>query len=427
VHTHPPSTHWKHTGDDGWTCLECSTGTYKDEAGSVACSTCPLNANSSAASTNLSDCECNPGYTGPTGNGGICNSCAVNMYKEISGSAACLNCPTYSTSPLTSDAITNCVCNLGYQGQPGENCTTCARGKYATVLRTCSDCPDNAMSQKTRNVTDCFCKVGYFGIIQDAASSCTICPPDHYKDTNGSVACTACPPFSNASAGSINRSDCLCQVGYTRIIENENSTCEMCPLDHYKDTNGSAACTQCPLFSRAIAGSVNLSDCKCNMGMYGYVWNSKTRTCDLFPSFVSCGIACLMKSGNWSCNTTCGDGLRAGLEECDDGNVLDGDGCNANCTLEPGFKCSSTAVEISTLTASLPPPESVVGAPSVCVRDKCSKDSGNPVELMIVLAQATASAVTVAVAVAVSVGVAAGVAGGVAGGAAGGNSSRRTF
>ncbi len=138
-----------------------------------------------------------------------------------------------------------------------------------------------------------------------------------------------------------------------------------------------------------------------------------------------------MKSGNWSCNTTCGDGFRAGLEECDDGNVLDRDGCNANCTLEPGFKCSSTAVESSTLSASLPPPESVVGAPAVCVRDKCSKDSGNPVELMIILAEATASAVTVAVAVAVSVGVVAGVAGGVAGGAAGGaaggNTSRRTF
>jgi len=30
----------------------------------------------------------------------------------------------------------------------------------------------------------------------------------------------------------------------------------------------------------------------------------------------------------------CGDGVVGGLEECDDGNLADGDGCSANCTLE---------------------------------------------------------------------------------------------
>ena len=33
----------------------------------------------------------------------------------------------------------------------------------------------------------------------------------------------------------------------------------------------------------------------------------------------------------------CGDGvLHAGVEACDDGNTVDGDGCNATCQLEPG-------------------------------------------------------------------------------------------
>src|SRR5207237_1557369 len=30
----------------------------------------------------------------------------------------------------------------------------------------------------------------------------------------------------------------------------------------------------------------------------------------------------------------CGDGLVAGTEECDDGNTLPGDGCNATCHVE---------------------------------------------------------------------------------------------
>jgi hypothetical protein len=63
LHTHTHTTHL-HTGEDGETCSACSAGKYKPDRGSVECSTCPLNSNSSDASTNLSDCKCIPGYTG---------------------------------------------------------------------------------------------------------------------------------------------------------------------------------------------------------------------------------------------------------------------------------------------------------------------------------------------------------------------------
>jgi cysteine-rich repeat protein len=36
----------------------------------------------------------------------------------------------------------------------------------------------------------------------------------------------------------------------------------------------------------------------------------------------------------------CGDGVMLGDEACDDGNVVDGDGCSATCTLETGFDCT---------------------------------------------------------------------------------------
>ncbi|KTG07046.1 hypothetical protein cypCar_00016071 [Cyprinus carpio] len=35
----------------------------------------------------------------------------------------------------------------------------------------------------------------------------------------------------------------------------------------------------------------------------------------------------------------CGDGTLQGTEACDDGNLLDGDGCSKKCQVEPGFKC----------------------------------------------------------------------------------------
>ncbi|XP_062849988.1 pappalysin-2 [Trichomycterus rosablanca] len=36
----------------------------------------------------------------------------------------------------------------------------------------------------------------------------------------------------------------------------------------------------------------------------------------------------------------CGDGRQQGTEECDDWNLLDGDGCSKKCLIEPGFNCT---------------------------------------------------------------------------------------
>lgn len=35
----------------------------------------------------------------------------------------------------------------------------------------------------------------------------------------------------------------------------------------------------------------------------------------------------------------CGNGIRQGQEQCDDGNLVDGDGCSKLCMVEPGFAC----------------------------------------------------------------------------------------
>lgn len=46
----------------------------------------------------------------------------------------------------------------------------------------------------------------------------------------------------------------------------------------------------------------------------------------------------------------CGDGKRAGSEECDDGNLEDGDGCSQQCTVEANFHCFETDNGNSTST-----------------------------------------------------------------------------
>eukprot|EP01029_Cantina_marsupialis_P008306 TRINITY_DN197296_c0_g5_i1.p1 TRINITY_DN197296_c0_g5~~TRINITY_DN197296_c0_g5_i1.p1 ORF type:complete len:1328 (+),score=417.53 TRINITY_DN197296_c0_g5_i1:106-3984(+) len=54
---------------------------------------------------------------------------------------------------------------------------------------------------------------------------------------------------------------------------------------------------------------------------------------------------------------SCGDGIILdGVEECDDGNITEGDGCNAKCSVEDGFKCAN----VDPL------------APSVCFSEACT-------------------------------------------------------
>lgn len=55
----------------------------------------------------------------------------------------------------------------------------------------------------------------------------------------------------------------------------------------------------------------------------------------------------------------CGDGKIQGAEECDDGDALNGDGCNAACQMEAGWNCTSS--------------------PSVCAAPNCAAiKAGNP-------------------------------------------------
>jgi fibro-slime domain-containing protein len=43
---------------------------------------------------------------------------------------------------------------------------------------------------------------------------------------------------------------------------------------------------------------------------------------------------------------SCGDGLITGTEACDDGNTTAGDGCSATCTIEAGYKCDNTRLQL---------------------------------------------------------------------------------
>ena len=143
------------------TCISCNAGTYSAvfaATSSITCLNCHNNSFSRSRSTDITDCKCIMGYTGPDGVG--CRACSAGFFKQVNGSDACLACPPgkYNTlkaslsekacsaclnssySPAGSDSLTDCICNAGYTGLHGQPCTPCvggwksANGSSACVL-----------------------------------------------------------------------------------------------------------------------------------------------------------------------------------------------------------------------------------------------------------------------------------------------------
>eukprot|EP00743_Colponemidia_sp_Colp-15_P001740 GILK01001900.1.p1 GENE.GILK01001900.1~~GILK01001900.1.p1 ORF type:complete len:2319 (-),score=355.75 GILK01001900.1:247-6408(-) len=61
-----------------------------------------------------------------------------------------------------------------------------------------------------------------------------------------------------------------------------------------------------------------------------------TTACQIQAGYVCYYNATLARS---VCYTGCGDGFKAGNEDCDDGNQIDGDGCSSTCVAQPGYVC----------------------------------------------------------------------------------------
>ena len=131
--------------------------------------------------------------------------------------------------------------------------------------------------------------------------------------------------------------------------------CASCTCDHYGtcDTGGycnwESTCSgngfcdgggECICFGNFTGDNCNR--CKCNH--YG----SKCQTyCEASTTCGGHGVcdfngACLsspMCEGIDLHSHVCGDGLRLGVEECDDGNNASGDGCSSECKVEAGYRC----------------------------------------------------------------------------------------
>jgi len=305
-------------------CELCAAGTFGDSAGASTCSMCPAGkANNIIGSNSSVDCaECQAGTYSARPGASSCVKCAAGKYGQYSAALQCIDCHANSNSAMGSTSKLFCICNTGFTGEDGTSCGACRAGshkpvngssvcilcpasKYAAAAEAataCRDCAINSNSApSSTQVSDCTCNAGYFG---PNGEPCSSCQPGKYKAVTGSLPCEMCPAgtFQNgtgkskcagncsansfSSPGSDQQTKCLCNVGYTGP---NGGHCSACSEGHFKESNGSAACTacqpgkyctelgarfetlclSCPEKTTSGAGSTRVHDCACNAGHAG--------------------------------------------------------------------------------------------------------------------------------------------------------------
>jgi hypothetical protein len=312
-------------------CAFCEAGKYSDQVAGTVCLDCPVRTSSQQGQTNIETCHCIAGYEGPSGTNG-CEMCEVGKYKSVLGGFACSPCPagTYSdqrgnnllslcqlcpsmtTSPAGSVSITACICNEGYTGLDGDECSACAPGKYKAI--------------RGSSVCD-LCRVGKFSSSVGARyeSVCTSCMAGKYSDQMGAtsdVACNACPQAKYSEIGGATQLDaCVpCAAGkYSSTVGGDSAlTCILCEIGKFSGSAASTVCLNCPAGTYgSVDGAQSPDRClECRAGKYSNQQASASSTVctDCSPGFFS-----NMRAANSSANCqVCGSNLysRAGSSAC---------------------------------------------------------------------------------------------------------------
>ena len=187
----------------GTSCLSCPYGSTTLEAGATSVTSCiclPDFVNMDAE--NPSACECGPGF-GFDVQRGVCAPCPKGAYKEVAGSILCSSCPVdQSTVQEGSTSPQDCFCQPGLIID-GETCITCPAGSYCNGTNVAYACQQGANSLPgARTFDECICKPGHY--MDSDGLSCRLCPRGRYKQSDGNdrICDMQCPTSADSGNGS---------------------------------------------------------------------------------------------------------------------------------------------------------------------------------------------------------------------------------
>lgn len=215
--------------------------------------------------------------------------------------------------------------------QDGECVAQCDHQHYLVVeTKECLDCHESCLACNAEMVCE-ECAAGYFD--HPEKGLCVLDCGEHYFEDIDTGKCVRCFDACLTCIGEDN-GECLSCVEDNEFYEFKNGFCErlICEVGSYVDRiNDEVACLPCTPPCKTCFGG---DPTQCISCLPNYVL--QTTVC------VHCSAITGFESSYFDpevCIEICGDGLNYGEYECDDGNNLNGDGCDKDCMIEPGYEC----------------------------------------------------------------------------------------
>jgi len=164
---------------------------------------------------------------------------------EYSNGGSCKNCDSGQFMDLSNHQTTSCKeCPVGFfsGNSQASECDNCDSGKFSSNSGsiTCNDC---ALGQYQEEDSQSSCKTCPEGFAQASTTSCAICFPGTYQNTES--ICEDCPAgFQQPIAGSLECNECTPGT-FAGFASDGQRSCNNCPQGYFQGHSGQTSCTLC--------------------------------------------------------------------------------------------------------------------------------------------------------------------------------------
>lgn len=232
-----------------------------------------------------------------------CTTCTSLTFDIAQGvRSTCLTCNSVNYRTMLSN---KCVCVNSTYFDDGYSaaCRTCPSVNSATIT-----CQFTLQSNRSSSFYASLF-AGDWSVTVIPLFTSLSCTPGYVIHNNLCKTCAQAMPYCTACTNGSSCTTCT-----SPALKSNDGKCYLCSLTR---------CTMCSL------------DNVCSQCSAGYIPNANGSACVVEPCNTSCTCGgFVLPLVNGSCSTLCGDGIKAGTEQCDDGNLLNSDGCSSLCVTE---------------------------------------------------------------------------------------------
>jgi cysteine-rich repeat protein len=301
--------------------------------------------------------ECDDGPLNGTAGDGCTASCTFVCVMATADCPAAAPCtkegckPDNTCGSLPDPSQDGMTCGTGLICSNGECISaTCGNG----IVEANEQCDFGAMNgPNTGCETDCKFSCTTMPNSCDDGNPCNgveTCGPVTVGGNSGQKCSATAPPANGTNCGGANicvNGSCVAPTCGDGFIEGA----EQCDDGSLNGTAGDGCTATCTFVCQNASTD-------CGMTPACEMWTCTAQhTCKAVANAGDNGMACGAVAGytcqNGSCvssSATCGNGVREGGEQCDDGNTTNLDGCDASCKFEQIHRVNSMAVAFATDT-----------------------------------------------------------------------------